>query len=95
MAVIDLAGRKSRLTPDPERAEIGPPILARERRQRGLRRRIGRGPRTDATREPAIEVTLTTEPLVVLSSSINPRASVIGAKKIHPETRDPRLRPWC
>jgi hypothetical protein len=38
-------------------------------------------PANGCTREPAIEVTLTTEPLAALSSSSRPRASMIGAKK--------------
>src|SRR5262249_49008774 len=38
-------------------------------------------PAKGGTREPAMEVTLTTEPLAALSSSNRPRASMIGAKK--------------
>jgi hypothetical protein len=34
------------------------------------------------TREPAIEVTFTTEPLAAFNSSTSPRASMIGAKKL-------------
>ena len=45
-------------------------------------------PANGCTREPAIEVTLTTEPLAALSSSSSPRASMIGAKKF-------TWKMWC
>ena len=38
-------------------------------------------PAKGCTREPAIDVTLTTEPLAAESSSSRPRANMIGAKK--------------
>ncbi len=48
--------------------------------QRRLRGRVSRA-RKGCTREPAIEVTFTTEPLAAFNSSSRPRAIMIGAKK--------------
>ena len=73
---VDLAGR-NRVDPHAGRREVERE-LARQRRERRLRRRVRRAGER-CTREPAIDVRLTTAPRALESSGAKPRVSSSGA----------------